>query len=222
MVEAGSTQAGEGKEGCIAAGGGEEVCTGHQIGRCGCRPKVGYITMPTSLSLYIKIISLSRHLSLLPPFSLSLLLYPFPFFPLYSFPSTFFLVYPFPPPPFLLLSLSLCLLPLLSIPYLPLPPIPPLSPRPLSAASDNITMTHSASYESFKLKKLSGSTTPVAAGGSVRSAASSPQPTFGLRKVRSDPDVNMHNMQKEVEVSHLHLVAFRNKIKPYANCCHRY
>ncbi len=38
-------------------------------------------------------------------------------------------------------------------------------------------------------------------GSGVRSATASPQPVFGIRKARSDPDINVHNMQKEVDVS---------------------
>ena len=56
-------------------------------------------------------------------------------------------------------------------------------------------MKHATSYDDFKKQKLqqassvssSGTTTPVL--------------SFGIRKARSHPDVNMHNLQKELEVN---------------------
>jgi hypothetical protein len=55
-----------------------------------------------------------------------------------------------------------------------------------------------SSYEELKQVKLQKST----GGSSVASSSgtASPVPSFGIRKARSDPDVNKHNQQKEIEV----------------------
>ena len=69
-------------------------------------------------------------------------------------------------------------------------------PASLQSSSASIgTMKHSSSYESFKQQKQQSSSP-----GSVRSGTSTPPSGFGIRKARSDPDVNLHSMQKEVEV----------------------
>ena len=60
------------------------------------------------------------------------------------------------------------------------------------------------SYEDFKQSKLQemGGGAPVNGGRSEAGSSipSSPAPSFGIRKAKSDPDVNKHNMTKELEV----------------------
>lgn len=53
-------------------------------------------------------------------------------------------------------------------------------------------MKHSSSYEDFRRERLKQ-------GGSATSGQS-PVPSFGIRKAKSDPDVGMQNMQKDLEV----------------------
>ena len=53
-------------------------------------------------------------------------------------------------------------------------------------------MRHSSSYEDFRRERLRQ-------GGSA-TGGQSPVPSFGIRKAKSDPDVGMQNMQKELEV----------------------
>lgn len=71
-----------------------------------------------------------------------------------------------------------------------------IRPIELPSEQDGRGMRHSSSYEDFKQNKQHEM-------GSVsgRSETASPAPSFGIRKARSDPDVNRHNMTKELEVS---------------------
>lgn len=55
-------------------------------------------------------------------------------------------------------------------------------------------ISQSTSYEDLKQSKLQK------AGGSPASNSGTSTPSFGIRKARSDPDVNKHNLQKEIEV----------------------
>ena len=60
-----------------------------------------------------------------------------------------------------------------------------------------------SSYEDFKQSKLqeTGGGAPMSSGRSDGgSVPASPTPSFGIRKAKSDPDINKHNMMKDLEV----------------------
>ena len=69
--------------------------------------------------------------------------------------------------------------------------------------------TRSSSYEDFKQSKLqeTGGGVPMSSGRSEGgSVPPSPTPSFGIRKAKSDPDVNKHNLMKDLEVMHVHVL----------------
>ena len=74
-----------------------------------------------------------------------------------------------------------------------------VDPRPIELPSGQASakghIPHSSSYEDFKRQKLHQRS------GASSSGAASPQPSFAIRKARSDPDVGMKNLQEDVEVS---------------------
>ena len=53
-------------------------------------------------------------------------------------------------------------------------------------------MRHSSSYEDFRRERLKQ--------GASTSGSHSHVPSFGIRKAKSEPDVGLQNMQKNVEV----------------------
>ena len=58
-------------------------------------------------------------------------------------------------------------------------------------------MKHATSYDDFKKQKIQQASSISSSG------TTTPVQSFGIRKARSHPDVNMHNIQKELEVSDL-------------------